>query len=359
MVHARLTVGSIPTPVTSVSRPDLLRGNSSAVDGVSRVVASPGQPLEHGLQAEYGRRFRRDFSGVRVHTDRPAAASATALGAAAYTRGQSIVFGPGRYSPGTIAGRRLIAHELTHVAQQDTHHDGMSGPARVDPSPSAEAGAREAAQAVDVPGGTRTGTPHSVGGGAIQRQTTDEENKPKPAAKPAPAPVTAAAPPAPDSAKPGNAPSPGFPTLPPLTLPPFPGLPRRTSPTFEPGSGLTPPVVPGLELTPPAVPGPGLTPPAIPGLGLTPPTVSGSQLDPSLQLDSNLWRDLKQPEQKGLMGWLTKRPTPPLYGNPDLPRPMDPGNPKGQFIFPGPPLKLDANFRPDLQLYRDIIKMFK
>lgn len=59
------------------------------------------------------------------------------------------------------------------------------------------------------------------------------------------------------------------------------------------------------------------------------------------------------------MGWLTKRPTPPLYSNPDLPTPMDPGSPKGQFIFPGPPLKLDPNFRPDFQLYRDILRLFK
>jgi len=59
-----------------------------------------------------------DFSQVRVHTDAGAAASARQLNAAAYTVGSDIVFGTGRYSPHTQTGRELIAHELTHVVQQ-------------------------------------------------------------------------------------------------------------------------------------------------------------------------------------------------------------------------------------------------
>lgn len=59
-----------------------------------------------------------DFSQVRVHTDGRAAEAAQSLGAAAFTAGRDIVFGPGRYAPGTASGRRLLAHELTHVAQQ-------------------------------------------------------------------------------------------------------------------------------------------------------------------------------------------------------------------------------------------------
>jgi Domain of unknown function (DUF4157) len=60
-----------------------------------------------------------DFSRVRVHTDAHAAASASAVGARAYTVGDHIVFGAGRFSPATPTGRRLLAHELTHVLQQD------------------------------------------------------------------------------------------------------------------------------------------------------------------------------------------------------------------------------------------------
>lgn len=63
-------------------------------------------------------RLQRDLSAVRVHTTPTAAKSATALNAAAYTLGHNIVFAPGRYSPNSPDGRRLLAHELTHVVQQ-------------------------------------------------------------------------------------------------------------------------------------------------------------------------------------------------------------------------------------------------
>jgi hypothetical protein len=63
-------------------------------------------------------RFGHDFSRVRVHTGTQAAESAQAVNALAYTVGQDVVFGAGRYAPHTHEGRRLIAHELTHVIQQ-------------------------------------------------------------------------------------------------------------------------------------------------------------------------------------------------------------------------------------------------
>ena len=63
-------------------------------------------------------RFGHDFSGVRVHTDARAAESAWSVNALAYTVGRDVVFGTGQYAPGTSGGRRLLAHELTHVVQQ-------------------------------------------------------------------------------------------------------------------------------------------------------------------------------------------------------------------------------------------------
>jgi hypothetical protein len=63
-------------------------------------------------------RFQHDFTGVRVHTDGKAAESALALNASAFTVGKDIFFAPGRYAPDTSAGRKLLAHELTHVVQQ-------------------------------------------------------------------------------------------------------------------------------------------------------------------------------------------------------------------------------------------------
>lgn len=60
-------------------------------------------------------RSAHDFAQIRIHTDDRAAASAAAIGANAYTVGHHIVFGRGRYAPGTPDGRRLLAHELAHA----------------------------------------------------------------------------------------------------------------------------------------------------------------------------------------------------------------------------------------------------
>jgi hypothetical protein len=63
-------------------------------------------------------RFGHDFSQVRVHSGPVAEQSARDVSAYAYTVGYNLVFGEGRFAPGTHEGRRLIAHELTHVIQQ-------------------------------------------------------------------------------------------------------------------------------------------------------------------------------------------------------------------------------------------------
>ena len=85
---------------------------------VHDVLSAPGQPLDRGTRAFMEPRFGHDFSGVRVHTDASAAQSARAVNALAYTVGRDVVFGTGQYMPETIGGKRLLAHELTHVAQQ-------------------------------------------------------------------------------------------------------------------------------------------------------------------------------------------------------------------------------------------------
>jgi Domain of unknown function (DUF4157) len=82
------------------------------------VLRSPGEPLDAATRAYFEPRFGRDFGEVRVHRDALAAKSARGLGAAAYTAGNKIVFSDHFYAPSTFIGRRLIAHELTHVLQQ-------------------------------------------------------------------------------------------------------------------------------------------------------------------------------------------------------------------------------------------------
>jgi len=90
----------------------------SAPPSVERTLASGGRPLEPAVRDDMARRFGYDFFDVRVHTNSDAQASARDIGAHAYTSGSDIVFAAGRYSPGTQQGRRLLAHELTHVLQQ-------------------------------------------------------------------------------------------------------------------------------------------------------------------------------------------------------------------------------------------------
>jgi hypothetical protein len=85
---------------------------------VHAVLSSPGQPLDRSDRAFMEARFGRDFSRVRVHTDAQAAESARAVDALAYTIGQDLVFDHGQYGPGTLNGKKLLAHELTHVSQQ-------------------------------------------------------------------------------------------------------------------------------------------------------------------------------------------------------------------------------------------------
>jgi len=60
-----------------------------------------------------------DFSQVRVHADASAADAAHELGAAAFTVGKHISFGADRYRPQTPPGAQLLAHELTHVVQNE------------------------------------------------------------------------------------------------------------------------------------------------------------------------------------------------------------------------------------------------
>ncbi|MFI0793732.1 DUF4157 domain-containing protein [Micromonospora rubida] len=82
-------------------------------------IAGTGGPSDAALDghvlAAMEQRFGHSFADVRVHADPAANQAADRLGAAAYTTGDHIYFGSGRYAPGTPAGERLLAHELAHV----------------------------------------------------------------------------------------------------------------------------------------------------------------------------------------------------------------------------------------------------
>lgn len=100
----------------SPDAPGRATGDVSAT--VACGIAAGGVPLSPGQRHFFEPRFGQELGHVRLHTDAAAAESAGALDARAYTFGHDIVFGSGEYAPDTAAGRRLLAHELTHVLQQ-------------------------------------------------------------------------------------------------------------------------------------------------------------------------------------------------------------------------------------------------
>lgn len=91
---------------------------------VHQALRSGGESLHPGDRDYFESRFGTDFSQVQIHSNRQAAESARSFGALAFTVGSDIVFGPGQYQPGTSQGRKLLAHELTHVVQQSGGNAG-------------------------------------------------------------------------------------------------------------------------------------------------------------------------------------------------------------------------------------------
>lgn len=77
-----------------------------------------GHPLPDSTRAYFEPRFGADFSRVRIHNNSKAAETAKSVNARVFTTEGDIIFGAGQYSPNTSTGKRLLAHELTHVVQQ-------------------------------------------------------------------------------------------------------------------------------------------------------------------------------------------------------------------------------------------------
>jgi hypothetical protein len=95
-------------------------------DRINRAFAAdrrtePGHALEPSVRAAMEPAFGHDFATVRIHADADAGATADDLGALAYTVGHDVVFGSGQYAPDTPRGRQVLAHELTHVVQNDRY----------------------------------------------------------------------------------------------------------------------------------------------------------------------------------------------------------------------------------------------
>ncbi|CAN5484934.1 hypothetical protein BH09BAC6_BH09BAC6_01770 [soil metagenome] len=88
------------------------------LDSYVSSLGSSGRQMSEVSRKFFEPRFGHDFSNVRLHTDAVAAKSAQSINALAYSTGNHIVFNSGQYSPESDSGKKLIAHELTHVIQQ-------------------------------------------------------------------------------------------------------------------------------------------------------------------------------------------------------------------------------------------------
>lgn len=93
-----------------------------------------GRPLPGAVREFFEPRFGYDFRSVRIHTDARAASSARSLNALAYTKGADIVFGAGAFRPEHSEGKRLLAHELSHVVQQ-SEEPSLRGTIQRQPAP--------------------------------------------------------------------------------------------------------------------------------------------------------------------------------------------------------------------------------
>jgi hypothetical protein len=93
---------------------------------VHQVLQSPGSPLPASARRDAEQRLGHDFGRVRVHTDAQAAESARAVEAHAYTVGNHVVFGTGRFAPSTSSGHHLLLHELVHTVQQTGSGAGIA-----------------------------------------------------------------------------------------------------------------------------------------------------------------------------------------------------------------------------------------
>ncbi len=140
-----------------------------------------GHSLDEATQQEVGRALGRDLSDVRVHTDAEADRLNRDLDAQAFTAGRDVFFREGKYAPHTTAGKELLAHELTHVVdqQEGVVEDGGSGTTVHAPDDAHERRADAVSKEVAGPQSARART-YTPGQGmqspSVQRQSEPEED---------------------------------------------------------------------------------------------------------------------------------------------------------------------------------------
>lgn len=125
------------TPTTVSSSSSMMTAPASVIQQLQNNNA--GAPLSTGTRGEMQGEFGTDFTHVRVHTDQSSVSMNRALHARAFTHGSNIYFNQGQYNPRTKTGKHLLAHELTHVVQQNGHSSHIQRDQAIEaPNPEAE-----------------------------------------------------------------------------------------------------------------------------------------------------------------------------------------------------------------------------
>ncbi len=104
----------IQTKNVAVQTPEI----NSNIESRLGALKSSGRPMPESTRSYFESRFGHDFSNVRIQSDSGASDLASSINAKAFTIGRNIFFGKNQYAPETNEGKRLFAHELTHVIQQ-------------------------------------------------------------------------------------------------------------------------------------------------------------------------------------------------------------------------------------------------
>ena len=114
-----------------------------------QVLLKRSQALDANMHKQMSSAFNADFSGVRIHTSTEADSMNRSLSAKAFTTGKDIYFRQDEYNPGSSGGRELLAHELTHVVQQnpDTVQRNYKDDSPCGPGGSCAADSKETLQA--------------------------------------------------------------------------------------------------------------------------------------------------------------------------------------------------------------------
>lgn len=89
-----------------------------ALEARLSAIRGGGEPLAPSVRSFMEPRFGHDLSDVRIHRGGAAVEAARSINARVFTLGRDVVFGKGQFAPETFDGKKLLAHELTHVVQQ-------------------------------------------------------------------------------------------------------------------------------------------------------------------------------------------------------------------------------------------------